>query len=179
VKRAWQGIVGSKFSAEGFGEYCRDLILADWIPQFCVIHNTGDPTFAQWHDVAGTVRMLGLASYYRDDQKWSAGPHLFVADDGLWVFTPLSVPGVHSPSWNAVSWGMEIVGDYDHEPLRDDVKANVISALASLHRLAGWAEPKIKLHKDDPLTAHTYCPGVNVNRVELECGITTLLDLDK
>jgi hypothetical protein len=175
----WKGWIGRGFTPAAFALYATTLDLSLWTPQFLVIHNTQIPTFADWHDVSGAQRMQGLADYYRHDQGWSGGPHLFIADDYVWLGTPLSVPGVHSPSWNAVSWGVEIVGDYDHEPFRDDVKANVISALASLHRLAGWTEPKIKLHRDDPLTEHTYCPGSAVNRVELECGITTLLDLDK
>jgi hypothetical protein len=178
VTRPWQGIIGTKFSADGFAEYCGDLKLGEWKPEMIVVHNTGDPTLARWHDVDGTVRMRGLAGYYRDDQGWSAGPHLFVADDGIWVFTPLSVPGVHSPSWNAVSWGVELVGDYDHEPFGDAVKGNALAALATLHRLAGWTEATIKLHKDDPATTHTFCPGANVHRVELEAGIETLLSLD-
>lgn len=61
--------------------------------------------------------MQNLQSYYRDTMKWSGGPHLFVADDLVWAFTPLTVPGVHSPSWNNVSWGVELVGDYSTEQI--------------------------------------------------------------
>jgi hypothetical protein len=178
VTRPWQGIIGERFSSDDFAAYCRDLGRLDW-PSFCVVHNTGNPTLARWHDVDGAQRMRGLAGYYRDDMGWSAGPHLFVADDAIWVFTPLSVPGVHSPSWNAVSWGVELVGDYDHEPFGEDVKRNGIEALATLHRLAGWAEPQLRLHKDDPRTTHSFCPGVHVDRAELEQGVRTILELDR
>jgi hypothetical protein len=176
---AWKGIIGTKFSDEGFAEYCTDLGLGTWRPSFIVVHNTGDPRLSEWHDYPGEQRMRGLVGYYRDDMGWSGGPHLFVADDGIWVFTPLSVPGVHSPSWNAVSWGVELVGDYDHEPFGDAVKGHALSALATLHQLAGWRESNIRLHKDDPKTMHNYCPGANVDRVELESGIDTLLDLGR
>ena len=44
--------------------------------------------------------MRNLEAYYRDEQDWSAGPHLFVADDLIWVFTPLRTSWVHSPSWD-------------------------------------------------------------------------------
>ncbi|HEV2715317.1 MAG TPA: hypothetical protein VGU64_08645, partial [Terriglobales bacterium] len=74
-------------------------------------------TFADWHKHSGEERMRALERYYRDENHWSGGPHLFVADDLMWVFTPLNVPGVHSPSWNRVAWGVELVGDYDKEPL--------------------------------------------------------------
>ena len=61
-------------------------------------------------------------------------PHLFVADDLIWVFTPLTVAGVHSPSWNDVAWGVEMVGEYDIETFGDAVRDNTVSALAALHR---------------------------------------------
>jgi hypothetical protein len=178
MSRPWQEVIGEKFSPADFDSYCHHLKAAAWRPQFVVIHNSGDPTFADWHTVSGAARMRGLTSYYRDDKHWSAGPHLFVADDGIWIFTPVSTPGVHSPSWNAISWGMEIVGDYDHEVLRDDVKHNAISALTTLHRISGWIEPHLKLHKDDPKTDHKHCPGVNVNRVEFETKVQFMLTLD-
>lgn len=173
----WKGIVGRKFSAEDFAQYVATLTLDGWRPDFCVVHNTEIPTLAQWHDVSGARRMLGLQSYYRDDQGWSGGPHLFVADDGIWVFTPLTVPGVHSPSWNGVAWGVELVGDYAREPFGDDVKRHAIEALATLHRLAGWDAPRLRFHREDPKTTHGHCPGPNVVKAELEAGVHVMLDL--
>ena len=158
----WKGIVGQGFTSDGFTDYVKTLTFDDWRPQFVVLHNTGDPTFAQWHSVAPERRLAGLESYYRDDQQWSAGPHLFVADDKIWVFTPLTTSGVHSPSWNHVSWGVEIVGDYDHELLRSDVRANAIAALTTLHAAIGLDPATLKLHKEDPQTTHTYCPGTRI-----------------
>lgn len=133
----WKGVVGKGFTAADFDTYVGGLVFSAWRPHFVVLHNTGDPTFAEWHDVPTPKRLKGLESYYRDDQGWSAGPHLFVADDKIWVFTPLTTSGVHAPSWNHVSWGVEIVGDYDHEIFRSDVRANTISALVTLHAAIG------------------------------------------
>jgi hypothetical protein len=31
-----------------------------------------------------------LVGYYRDRQKWSLGPHLFVTPGGILAFTPLT-----------------------------------------------------------------------------------------
>lgn len=172
----WKPIVGLGFDAAMFELYSHGVTLRDWEPEFVVLHNTAIPPFKDWHKVSGPRRMEGLTAYYRDECHWSAGPHLFVADDLIWCFTPLNTPGVHSPSWNRVSWGVEMVGDYDSEPLGDDVKRNTLEALATLHRLAGWKEPKIRLHREDPLTHHV-CPGVNVDKAEMEQGVQTLLDL--
>src|SRR5678815_2734928 len=109
---AWKGTVARGFTAKEFTEYCLGLRdeTWDWRPKFIVLHNTAIPTFANWHDVPGEQRMREFTVYFRDQQRWSGGPHLFIADDRIWVFTPLTLPGVHSPSWNDVSWGVEVVG---------------------------------------------------------------------
>src|SRR5262245_65423680 len=111
--------------------------------------------------------MQGLQSYYRDQQQWSAGPHLFVADDVIWAFTPLNVSGVHSPSWNAISWGVELVGDYATEPFGDAVRNNAVVAVAGLHKLAGLDHYTLRLHREDTLTTHKFWPGNNDGKTEL------------
>lgn len=173
---AWKGIVGRGFSPEAFDAYAAGIQLGAWRPEFIVVHNTQIPTLAEWHDEAGGARMTGLEEYYRDTMKWSGGPHLFVADDLVWPFTPLGTPGVHSPSWNGIAWGVEMVGDYDTEPWGDAVRENTLRALAALHRLAGWTTPQLRLHREDPLTTH-HCPGDNVPKAQLEAGVQTILDL--
>lgn len=171
----WKGIVGKGFTGSEFADYVRTLTFNQWRPQFVVVHNTGDPTFADWHSIPTEKRLAGLESYYRDDQKWSAGPHLFVADDKIWVFTPLTTSGVHSPSWNHVAWGVEIVGDYDHEVLRTDVRANAISALTTLHEALGLDPLTLRLHKEDPKTTHTYCPGSRISKADFVSAIQQAL----
>jgi hypothetical protein len=94
--------------------------------------------------------MSGFESYYRDTQGWSAGPHLFVADDLIWVFTPLTLLGVHSPSWNSIAWGVELVGDYAVEQIPGPLKNNAISALATLHGSIGLDASTLRLHREDP-----------------------------
>jgi N-acetylmuramoyl-L-alanine amidase len=161
--RPWQGIVGKSFSPDAFEAYVSSLSFSSWRPQFVVLHNTAAPTLAQWHSVPGATRMANLESYYRDTMKWSAGPHLFIADDLIWVFTPLVVSGVHSPSWNPISWGVEMVGDFSKEVLSSPQKDNVIHALAALHSVIGLDPNTLKLHKEDPKTTHI-CPGSNVSK---------------
>jgi hypothetical protein len=176
---SWKGIVGKGFTAEQFDAYAKMYKMDAWRPAFIVVHNTQIPRLDRWHSVPGAQRMQNLATYYRDTKKWSGGPHLFIADDLIWCFTPLNVPGVHSPSWNKTAWGVEIVGDFEHEEFGDDQKSLVTGALAVLHKLAGWSESHLKLHKEDPLTDHTFCPGKNIEKAELEAKVDTLLDLDK
>jgi hypothetical protein len=170
----WKGIVGKGFNADDFATYVAGLSFDAWRPSFVVLHNTAVPTFAQWHSVSGDTRMQGLQGYYRDTQKWSGGPHLFVADDLIWVFTPLTVPGVHSPSWNAISWGVELVGDYATEQICAPLKANAISALATLHGALGIDPSTLRLHREDPLTTHI-CPGSSISKADFISNVTTAL----
>jgi len=156
---AWKGIIGKGFTTAQFADYVQSVHLNVWRPQFVVLHNTYIPRLADWHEVSGEQRMLNLQTCYRDTQHWSAGPHLFVADDLIWVFTPLDTPGVHSPSWNAISWGVEMVGDYSTEDFSPVVQANAASALATLHALGGMDPSTLRLHKEDPKTTHKNCPG--------------------
>lgn len=171
----WQGIVGRNFTAGEFATYVEQLPLGDWRPRFVVLHNTGSPRLSQWHSVPGASRMANLEHYYRDEQGWTAGPHLFVADDFIWAFTPLSVRGVHAPSWNDVSWGVEMVGDYSAEPFGDGVRSNTIAALAALHRKAGLDPATLRLHKEDPRTTHRDCPGVHVGKADIVAAIAAAL----
>ncbi len=172
----WKGIVGQGFNASDFDSYVSTLDFSAWQPQFVVLHNTALPTLAAWHDVPGQQRMANLEHFYRDQQGWSAGPHLFVADDLIWVFTPLTVSGVHSPSWNAISWGVEMVGDYDVEAFGPQVSANAVSALASLHCVIGLDPSTLHLHKEDPATTHKNCPGANVNKADIIQAVITAMN---
>jgi hypothetical protein len=172
---AWKGIIGKGFTTTQFGDYVQTVHLKAWRPQFVVLHNTYIPNLADWHNVPGEQRMLNLQTYYRDSQHWSAGPHLFVADDLIWVFTPLDTPGVHSPSWNAVSWGVEMVGDYSTEDFSPAVQANAASALAALHAMGGIDPTTLRLHREDPKTTHKNCPGLNIVKSDVVTFVSAAL----
>ncbi len=114
----WKGIVGESFSAKDFDSYCHTLQWTAWRPSFIALHNTASPSLAQRPKGLTKQHIKNLKSFYRDEQGWKAGPHLFVDDKQIWVFTPLTVSGVHSPSWNKTALGLEMLGDYDSEIFR-------------------------------------------------------------
>ena len=173
---AWKGIVGQNFTAETFPAYVAGLKWGAWRPSFTVLHNTAAPTLTQWHGpTPAAQRIKNLESFYRDQRKWSAGPHLFVADDFIWVFTSLTTSGVHSPSWNSISWGIEMVGDYDVEPFSVAVRDNAVLAIAALHASIGLEASALRLHKEDPKTTHKNCPGKNVNKSDMITRISGVM----
>jgi N-acetylmuramoyl-L-alanine amidase len=129
----WKGIVGRGFRPEEFQSYVDSLRFAYWRPQFTVVHNTSAPRLSQWHCTLGATRMRNLEDYYRKVRGWSAGPHLFIADNLIWVFTPLTTARIHSPFWNAISWGVEMVGEYEEELFDAAVLENTVAAVTTLY----------------------------------------------
>lgn len=168
----WRGIVAKNFTPAEFDAYCRKLRWKVWKPEFVVLHNTAVPTLAQRPNGFSESAMRNLEVYYRDRQKWSAGPHLFIDDKpaGIWIFTPLEVPGVHSPSWNNVALGVEMLGDYSTESFTDGrgrkVRENTVAAIATLSDCLNLQSSSLRLHREDLKTTHN-CPGKNVNKEQV------------
>ncbi|PSR52320.1 hypothetical protein AHMF7605_01675 [Adhaeribacter arboris] len=166
----WKGIVGNNYVAASFDNYCHELAWTAWRPSFIVLHNTAIPSLAQRPKGFTTEHMSGLESFYRDKQGWKGGPHLFVDDRQIWVFTPLTVSGTHSPSWNKVALGIEMLGDYENEPFDKGrglaVRKNAVSAIATLSAILGLDPHLMRLHREDPLTTHA-CPGKHVRKLEI------------
>src|SRR5690242_7071350 len=167
---AWKGIIGKSFTAQTFDQYLHTLSWNQWRPSLIVIHNTASPTLAQRPNGLTHEHIVNLEKYYRDNQKWSAGPHLFIDDKQIWVFTPLTVSGVHSPSWNKLALGIEMLGDYNKEAFNTGrglaVQVNTFNAAASICAILGIDPDTIRLHKEDPKTTHD-CPGKNVDKSDL------------
>lgn len=136
-----------------------------WHPIGSTYHNTLSPTEAEWR---GKASMDSMQSYYIS-KGWSAGPHCYLAqhspnpaDDGIWVMTPPTSPGIHSPSCNGPPYGpppgrfgVEMVGDFQAKPPSAVQQQLLIDAVAVLHR---WARlgPDLNAHRD--CDART-CPG--------------------
>lgn len=167
--------INQGFTQEQFRQYVETLRWESWRPSLVVWHNTWLPTLQQWKDTAiadaalgkkpGQTRIENLSHYYKHKLGWSGSPHLFIADALIWVMNPLTGRGVHSPSWNRVGWGFEMIGNYDKESAISGpglrVRDNCIFATAVLFQTLGL-EPSfntIKLHKEDPRTSHKDCPG--------------------
>ena len=166
----WKGIVGRSFSPSEFDDYCHGLQWNAWRPSFFVLHNTGSPSLAQRPDGLTKQHIDNLEVFYRDKQGWKAGPHLFVDDRQIWEFTPLTMSGTHSPSWNKLALGIEMLGDFESEDFHDGrgvrVRGNTVAALATLSAVLGIDIQTMRVHREDPLTTHA-CPGKNVRKLEV------------
>jgi hypothetical protein len=159
----WKGIVGRGVTVPELKDHIAGLSFTSWRPSLIVIHNTAAPSLQQWMAYPEEQRIRNLENYFRNDRGWSSGPHAFIAPDRIWLFTPFTTTGTHSPSWNGISIGLEFVGDFARED--DDsgpglkVRKNGVATIALLCAKLGLnPETCIRLHKEDPRTTHD-CPG--------------------
>ncbi|NVN95844.1 MAG: N-acetylmuramoyl-L-alanine amidase [Bacteroidetes bacterium] len=179
----WKPIVGLAFNQDEFESYCHTIQWSAFKPKFIVLHNTGLPTLNMRPEGFTLQHIQNLVHYYRDELKWSAGPHLFIDDHKIWVFTPLNMSGIHANSWNKLSLGVEILGDYDKDIFSQGrglaVRKNAIAALASLHTVLGIDVSTLKFHKEEPNTTHKNCPGKNVIKQEVIAEVKDLISKRK
>lgn len=158
-------IIGKGFTPNAFAQYAANVIpQSAWKGQFPVLHNMAPPTLAMRPQGLSAQNMQNLASFYAG-KSWHAGPHLFIDDQLIWVFSPLTHPGVHSPAWNPISYGIEQLGDYDTDDYNAGrglaVQQNAVAAIAVLCHYAGMDTSSLRLHKEDPQTTHKSCPGAS------------------
>ncbi len=174
----WKGIVGIAHAPDAFDSYCHSLSWTQWRPSFVALHNTGAPSLAQRPNGFTQQHMANFVTFYRDTRKWSAGPHLFVDDKQIWVFTPLTVSGVHSPSWNKIALGVEMLGNYETDAFEKGrgklVRDNTVAAIATLSAVLGLDPDAMRLHKEDPATTHA-CPGKNVDKAKMIQAVKDLM----
>lgn len=189
----WKGIVNQFVDLAGLKAHVNGLQFTGWRPSFVVVHNTSAPSLANYAEWRAHPEKHGnwtpqqwgrnLESYYRNQSPpWSGGPHAFVCPDGVLLFTPLTVPGTHSPKWNPITWGVETVGEFENEPFTDGVRDNLIGTLAILHARVGlnpadyhFGVRGIHFHKEDPITTHKTCPGRNMVKEQLVADVVAYM----
>ncbi len=140
-----------------FQNYVHDFNFGPKLPDKLVIHHTWRPTKVQWQ---GKRTMLGLKRFY-EGKGWKAGPHLFVAEDGLWLFSPMNHDGVHAGKLNRLSIGIEVVGDYDRELWSGNTKNLALGGIKCLMSRLAIGGPNLFFHRDvSPKT----CPGKAITK---------------
>lgn len=163
-------IIGKAFALAEFQSYVDRLELGTWQPSLVVIHHTAAPSLAMRPVGWQPQHMANLKYHYEHNVKgapWSAGPHIFTDEEKVWIFSPLEKRGVHAVSFNALGWGIEMLGDYDAEDPWSGRGLNVMTltahATAILLQKIGRDAAAIRFHRDDPKTTKS-CPGRKVNK---------------
>lgn len=76
-----------------------------------------------------------MLHYYNlyNSRGWTSGPHIFIAPDGIWLFTPIEEKGTHGgPEASKQSIGIEIVGRYYDEPPTNDIMCKYVALVTDL-----------------------------------------------
>jgi N-acetylmuramoyl-L-alanine amidase len=132
--------IGQAKTGQEFIDYVAGYDFGSVPPSFVVIHNTYSPDAswapistnqASWWDrnEAGLSadqikakrkpQLDSIMVYYRDTKHWTTGPHLFIDERWIWLFTPMYDVGTHAASGNSYhdasgqlhySIGIETVG---------------------------------------------------------------------
>ncbi len=92
---------------------------------------------------------------------WKAGPHLFIANDGIWLFSPMRKDGVHASRLNRRSIGIEVVGNYNSEVWSGRTKSNALGVIMTLLNRLVLAENDIYFHRD---VSTKSCPGKVISK---------------
>lgn len=146
-------IIGECLTRDEFSDYIKDKNFGTRPANRLVLHHTWKPTRNSWK---GKETILGLKRYY-EGKGWSTGPHLFIADDGIWLFTDMRKNGTHAgPRGNVRSIGIEVVGNYDNELWKGETKKNTLHVIKALQEKLKIDNEQVYFHRD--FSTKT-CPG--------------------
>lgn len=183
-------IVGKGLSREEFTQYVGAFDFGSIPPTSLVLHHTWRPRKTEWK---GYSSVLSLKKYY-EGLGWKAGPHAFVAEDKIWLFTPMDEIGIHAGEGNATwetntgkifqgfakptgakllscSLGLEIVGDYDNEVWSCETYKNAVHVIKTLMAKLNISIDKVFFHRDFP-SAHKSCPGTAITKDWVKAQLT-------
>lgn len=160
-------IIAKKLTLEEAKVYIRDYDFGTIPPDRLVIHHTWKPRKEDWN---GLVTIKGLKNYY-EGLGWSVGPHLFIAEDGIWLFTPMREVGIHAGKGNSggsmrngtfwYSIGIEVVGDYDTEVWSGETKKNTLGTISALMKRLKLENNDIRFHRE---YSSKTCPGAAITK---------------
>lgn len=167
-------IIGKNLNQDEFRNYVGTYDFGVLPPNKLIIHHTSVPSKKDW---SGEKTLRGIKDTYQK-RGWSAGPHIFVAEDGIWLFTPMYDVGIHAEDGNATwsrfgrtytgfrgptgsrlveySVGIEVVGDYSVDQWSGKTKSNVLAVMRILMKRLNIQNNQVLFHRDVDATE---CPG--------------------
>ncbi|MBN2306466.1 N-acetylmuramoyl-L-alanine amidase [Candidatus Peregrinibacteria bacterium] len=150
-------IINRRLDLHEFRDYIASYDFGVQPPDKLVIHHTWRPVKDKW---AGARSIEGLKRYY-DGKGWPAGPHLFVADDGIWLFSPMNKDGIHTSKLNHRSIGIEVVGDYDNEKWAGQTKYHALGVIKLLMLQLKIDRQNVFFHRE---VSSKTCPGTAITK---------------
>lgn len=150
-------ILNKSKTLEEFKKYIKGKNFQPNNPYRLIIHHTWKPTEKDWN---GQTTIDGLKKYY-ENKGWSAGPHIFIAPDGIWLFTDMKYQGIHAGEGNYRSIGIEVVGNYDGAKWSGKIKEQAIGVIKALVDELKIKDENLCFHRD--FSSKT-CPGSAIKK---------------
>jgi N-acetylmuramoyl-L-alanine amidase CwlA len=150
-------VINRRLSGKGFKKYIGDKKITRKIDKI-VLHHTSD-TLDQWKKKEVSI------GYYKklyESRGWKAGPHLFVAPEGIYLFTDVNIQGIHANSGNKGSIGIEMVGNYDKKLPSGKIWNNTKEILKVLLEKYNLKLKDIHLHRE--YNRKKSCPGKAITK---------------
>ncbi len=169
--------IGQALKADEFTAYVQNYNFGQIPPDFIVLHHSAIPGTVAAHVPNSTLwdggedglsedqikqrrlgKLAGLREYYRTQLFWDAGPHLYIDDRYIHLFTPMSEIGIHAKWANSFkpggklhySIGIEVIGYYERLQWPAPVARLVGHAVAVLKRRLGTFELKYMYPNGNP-----------------------------
>jgi len=139
-----------------FRDYLDKLKIYPWTRKIkkIVMHHTSSPVDS-WQ---GRGSMLHYWNLYRS-RGWKSGPHIFIAPNGIWLFTPILEKGTtSSPFLDKNGIHIEIVGQYYSDFPED------ISICFYADKVINLLMEKFNLTPSDVVMHAAYIGGENCSR---------------
>ncbi|MGH2542956.1 MAG: N-acetylmuramoyl-L-alanine amidase, partial [Ardenticatenaceae bacterium] len=158
--------IGKALTANEFTKYVESYNFGSIPPDYIVVHHTArpytihaamGPTTGAWE--AGEAglneeqikkkrlrQVEGMKNYYAREMGWERGPHLFIDDRYIYLFTPMYEIGIHASQGNSYrdaqghlhySIGIEVIGYYERVQWPEQTARLVGHAIAVLKRKLG------------------------------------------
>ncbi len=142
---------------EEFDKYIENKKVSRSIDKI-ILHHTGD-TLLKWKRGEFSI------SYYKrlyESKGWKSGPHLFVAPEGIYLFTDINIQGIHANSGNKGSIGVEMIGNYDKKIPTGKIWNNTKRVLKNLLNRFNLKPKDIHFHRE--YNPKKSCPGRAVTK---------------
>lgn len=137
-------IVNKRLTLDEFKKYIENKEFYPNMPCRLVIHHTWKPTEKDWN---GQKTIDGLKKYY-EGKGWVSGPHVFIAPDGIWLFTDMKYQGTHAGEGNYRSIGIEVVGNYDGAKWSGKIKEQALGVIDALLNELNLGTDAIHFHRE-------------------------------
>jgi hypothetical protein len=147
---------GRQMNQADFRKYAEGLNLAgtyDWV----IMHHSEDPDEALWDQWGGWNYWKGSMRNTYASWGWDRGPHTFVDQVGIGLFTPLNQDGIGVTDNNRQTRHIEIVGNFTSHLPDGKRLDNAVWCAAVMLKAAGLGIDRLTYHK--AVRDEKECPG--------------------